>query len=113
NATVAIERKSRASIGSLESSGQLSYWVTAHRAFVSSLSGVHFAAVVLDYDGTLCESHERFQGPGPEVIKVLERLLKAGGVVGVATGRGRSVQEQLRDRLEPSLWSRIPVAYHN
>lgn len=113
NATVAIERKSRAPIGSLESSGQLSYWVTAHRSFVSSLSAVHFAAVVLDYDGTLCESHERFQGPGAEVIKVLEWLLKAGVVVGVATGRGRSVQEQLRDRIEASLWSRVPVAYHN
>lgn len=113
NAAAAIERKSRASVRSLEASGQLSGWVQAHESFVSALSGVRSPAVVLDYDGTLCESHERFHGPGPEVVRNLERLLKAGVLVGIATGRGRSVQEQLRERIDPSLWSRMPVTYHN
>jgi hypothetical protein len=87
--------------------------VRAHESFITALAGVSFSAVVLDYDGTLCESHERYDGPGPEVVESIERLLKAGTLVGIATGRGRSVQEQLRDRVDRSLWFRMPVAYHN
>jgi hypothetical protein len=109
----AIERKSKSTILSLESGGALEGWRAAYRAFTSTLKGAQFGGVVFDYDGTLCEASERFEGPRREVTEQLERLLRAGVVVGIATGRGKSVKEQLRERLSPSLWGRMPIAYYN
>jgi len=34
-------------------------------------------------------------------------------VVGVATGRGKSVRKELRERIDASLWGRMPIAYYN
>jgi hypothetical protein len=69
--------------------------------------------LVLDYDGTLCEAWEKFEGPRREVIEPLERLGRNGVIVGVATGRGKSVKQQLRERGDRSLWDQVPIAYHN
>ena len=72
-----------------------------------------FTALVFDYDGTLCDAWERFEGPRHAVIEHLERLGRCGVLVGVATGRGQSVKQQLRERVDPTLWDRMPIAYHN
>jgi fructoselysine-6-P-deglycase FrlB-like protein/hydroxymethylpyrimidine pyrophosphatase-like HAD family hydrolase len=109
----AIERKSRKTLRSLELRNELTRWRSAYRDYVSTLLGIHFAAVAFDYDGTLCESSERSEGPRREVMEHLGRLFGADVLIGVATGRGKSVREQLRARIDCSRWSSVPVAYYN
>jgi len=109
----AIERKSRKSLQSLELSAEVPAWQTAYHQFVSTLLEGRFAAVAFDYDGTLCESADRFVGPTPEVSGHINRLLREGVVVGIATGRGKSVKEQLRERIDRAYWRMVPIVYYN
>jgi fructoselysine-6-P-deglycase FrlB-like protein len=80
--TVAIERKSRKTIHALESCGEIGRWRAAYHSFVSTLLDARFAALVFDYDGTLCDAWERFEGPRREVIEHLERLSRSGCLSG-------------------------------
>jgi hypothetical protein len=109
----AIERKSRRSWQSLVQSGESTTWREAYRQFVAGLMRGRFAGLACDYDGTLCDAGERFVGPRDAVSEHLNRLLGAGIVVGIATGRGKSVKEQLRERVDRAYWGRVPVAYYN
>ena len=109
----AVYRKAGgAHIGSMPET-QLAFWRGAYRAFVRGLTGAKFSAVVLDYDGTLCEPSRRFDGVSDPVAEALVRVIESAAALGIATGRGRSVGEDLRRRLPPSLWERVVVGYYN
>lgn len=110
---VAIERKTETSIGVLVDRGELDFWKNAHRTFTRRLENSAFSAVVFDYDGTLCDGRDRFRGVGDEIAKQIIRLLDAGIFIGIATGRGKSLKDDLRSRVPPSLWSRVLVGYYN
>ncbi len=84
-----------------------------HRRFVRKLQQNVFAAIVFDYDGTLCAPEQRFSGIDAGVAKELIRVLKAGVPIGIATGRGKSVRESLRQAIPSSLWQQIIVGYYN
>lgn len=110
----AISRKAGADCMTLSAQGRLQFWREAYAGFVAGLRGTEFRAVVFDYDGTLCDASERFDGPGQAVTEKLIDLLRAGILVGIATGRGKSVRKDLRARIKNrSLRSRILIGYHN
>lgn len=72
------------------------------------------SAVVMDYDGTLVDSAKRYEPLDECVASELRRLLDVGVIVGVATGRGDSVQRALRKALpNPCHWPRVVIGYHN
>jgi len=109
-----IERKSGLSIPTLHTRNQLDEWRTHYRAFRETLSRMSFHGVIFDYDGTLCGSAERFTGLRKEVIAGLVALLRAGIVVGIATGRGKSVKEVLRSQIrQRALHKLVVIGYHN
>ena len=110
----AIERKAGVGVTSLAARGELSAWRVAHVGFRQRLREATFGAVVFDYDGTLCDTTERFSGPRAAVAQTIGELLKGGILVGIATGRGRSVRQDLR-RLFPkrSHWKHVLIGYHN
>jgi hydroxymethylpyrimidine pyrophosphatase-like HAD family hydrolase len=87
--------------------------ITALRAFVESLYGRDLGGVILDYDGTLCTGAERFGPLRAELGNECRRLLEAGLIIGIATGRGRSVRESLQQGLPRALWDRVVVGYYN
>ncbi len=87
--------------------------VRAHNAFLRSLSAATYSGLVLDYDGTLCGSENRFGDLDSQVARELVRLLHASIPIGIATGRGRSVRRSLQSALPKSLWKRIIVGYYN
>ena len=109
----AIERKSGLTVPTLEARGQLERWRDAYRGFVARLSAAAFAGVVFDYDGTLCEEQHRFDPLPDDVAAELERLLQAGAIIGVATGRGKSVKRELRAAVDRRHWRRVVVGYYN
>lgn len=83
------------------------------RAYETALTRQTLRAVVFDFDGTLVFSHHRW-GPIPEAVGVhLRRLVDHGITLGIATGRGDSVQIELQRALEGADTRRVLVGYHN
>lgn len=110
---MAIQRK----IGSIASSTpqktQLRTWRNAYRTFVNALARARLRAVVMDYDGTLCDTPDRFKPLSTEVTRELVRLLKHGMIIGIATGRGKSARKELGRAIPPALQGRVVVGYYN
>jgi hypothetical protein len=112
--TAAVERKSGLTVANLRLRGELAGWRQAYAAFLATLRAGRFAAVVSDYDGTLCGMSERYGGPPAGVVERLTGLLQEGVWLGVATGRGKSARKDLRAAFpDASLWDRVLVGYHN
>ncbi|HNO78161.1 MAG TPA: sucrose-6-phosphate hydrolase [Phycisphaerae bacterium] len=111
--TAAIERKVAAPIAIIQSEADVAAWHDAIDAFLKRLRSGRFRAVVFDYDGTLCRASERFTGMSKIVAAELTRLLRSGIHIGIATGRGKSVREALRDSLAKKYWSLVTVGYYN
>jgi hydroxymethylpyrimidine pyrophosphatase-like HAD family hydrolase len=72
-----------------------------------------FQGIVFDYDGTLCDPRDRFAGVLKEVANSLQSLLRQKILVGIATGRGKSVRDSLRNAMDKSLWNSILIGYYN
>lgn len=88
-------------------------WRARCRDWVDAVESKRIGAVVLDYDGTLCEADERFTAPAGPVGAALTSLLDQGMRVGIATGRGKSISTALRTVLPRHLWDRILVGMYN
>lgn len=109
----AIERKSGATVTSLISRGAIDEWRAAYCDFCERLRMARFRGVVLDYDGTLCSETNRFKSLPSAIARQLNRLMRAGIVLGVATGRGKSVKKTLREAITPRYWKNVIVGYYN
>jgi D-arabinose 5-phosphate isomerase GutQ len=83
------------------------------RQFLALARAAEIGAVALDYDGTLCAKDDRFEGLREDLVTECSRLLEAGLHLGIATGRGRSVREELRKVIDPTLWARVKIGYYN
>jgi len=87
--------------------------LSALRHFVKRLCTTKLGALVLDYDGTICSRADRFGPLRPEVARECQRLLEGGLIIGIATGRGRSVRESLQKALPRVFWDRVILGYYN
>lgn len=77
------------------------------------LAQQEFRAVVFDYDGTLCPSQLRDAPPPSAVVAHLQKLIENGIVVGLASGRGGSMQEHLKSVIPEELWGSIHLGLYN
>jgi hypothetical protein len=87
--------------------------LAADAARVERIAACAVGAIVMDYDGTVVETEERFSPPRREVLDELVRLHAAGVVVAIATGRGGSAGEALRDALPRAMHSDVVMGYYN
>ncbi|GJH22669.1 HAD hydrolase family protein [Caballeronia novacaledonica] len=81
--------------------------------FCRRLRGARFRALVCDFDGTFCNTDMRFDGLDSSLIAEIERLVRAGVLIGFATGRGDSLYDDLRAKLDQSLWSRVIIGCYS
>jgi hypothetical protein len=88
-------------------------WQSAARQAASAIADARFASVAIDYDGTLCSPSERFGSMRKEIAAELIRLARAGMHFGIATGRGKSVRDALREVIPEPLWRQFLVGYYN
>jgi HAD superfamily hydrolase (TIGR01484 family) len=81
--------------------------------FLETLRSTRFSGIIFDYDGTLCDLSERFLPLKKEVTDVLNNLLSRNIRIGIATGRGRSTQKNLKDVIDKKYWKKILVGNYN
>ncbi len=84
-----------------------------YRNFVKELRTVSFVGLISDYDGTLCDERDRYRGMSKEVAAELSKLLRAGVIIAIATGRGQSVKHDLRRKIKRSHWGQVTIGYYN
>jgi hydroxymethylpyrimidine pyrophosphatase-like HAD family hydrolase len=112
-AAAAIRRKTGESVHLLREKNTLRFWQHAHADFVDRLEKKNFGAVVLDYDGTVVDTRERFEPARPEIAGELRRIADSDAMLAIATGRGVSVRNDLRSVLPKKVWENVVVGYYN
>ena len=109
--SMAIERKRRAL--TLSPQAHQAKLARALGEFLQCLRQTTFSGLAIDYDGTICARNRRFDPLDRDISDELNALLNQGILLGVASGRGRSVHEQLRSALDPRHWSSVVVGLYN
>lgn len=111
NKRAAISRKTRATSNS-DQDHQLD-WETAYETAIEAVRSAKIGAVVLDYDGTLCDPARRFDAMPIESGEAINRLLDNGAQLAIATGRGPSAGKAMRARINEDYWESVLVGYYN
>lgn len=109
--SVRQKAQARALLDSGERCGRSAYAVGRDR--LSGLGKVRFTGLVLDYDGTVVETRDRYDPPTQVMLTEILRFLDAGVAFGIATGRGGSVGEMLRSVLPVELQEGVTIGYYN
>ena len=107
----AISRKREVTSGAGVS--DMPFWDTAYERALDRISASELGGVVFDYDGTLCRAEDRYSPLGQAIGAGLEQLVELGLCIGVATGRGPSAGDAMRQTLPCHLWDQIVVGYYN
>jgi HAD superfamily hydrolase (TIGR01484 family) len=94
----------------LEHHGTMRRALESFREFLEEQT---FRAIVFDYDGTLCSSQRADGPPHERIVAQLRTLIDSGVLVAIASGRGGSIQEQLRNCLPQSCWQKVYVGLYN
>ena len=81
--------------------------------FLAGFKDLKYSGIVFDYDGTLCDHSERFLQPKQNIADALNDILSKGISVGIATGRGQSVQDSLRKVIREDQWGKVIVGNYN
>lgn len=82
-------------------------------AYLDRLAQASIRGLVLDFDGTCCETPLRLKGMDGEVAAELQRLLDAGMGVAFASGRGDSLYDDLKARLSSTNWPQVLLGCHS
>lgn len=111
----AILKKANKSSLNFLSGKEMDFWRDKFSLFHKKMNTAKFGSIVFDYDGTLCGSESRYNDSLPENLSnEITNLLKAGIVVGIATGRGQSVRTVMQNSIKSKpLWKNIIIGYYN
>ena len=88
-------------------------YAAAFAGWCAQLAQVALGAIVLDYDGTVCETTQRYDSPTQTVQNALLRLLDGGMHLGFASGRGKSLHHGLRSWVPAQHWAAVTVGLYN
>ena len=88
-------------------------WIKRYQHALETVNASRYEALVLDYDGTICDSRNRTGPISVSVAEELTRLGQEGAFLGIATGRGPSAAIELRASLPSRLHDRVLVGYYN
>jgi len=72
-----------------------------------------FHGLILDYDGTVCDHVDRFGAIPKTMGEALNCIVEDGFLLGIATGRGKSVRQALQAAISKNLWRRVQIGYYN
>lgn len=81
--------------------------------YLDILRTTKFQGVVFDYDETLCPSANRFGCLPTDISTALTEIVEQSVILGIASGRGRSVGHSMRESLDHRFWEKVIVGYYN
>lgn len=81
--------------------------------FITRLTETKFGAIVFDYDATLSTMDKRYDDIDPFMAKALTKLLYQGIKIGIATGRGKSVPNSIREFFDESYRDEFLIGMYN
>ena len=61
----------------------------------------------------MCDLPNRFKSPSPKTVEILISLLHKKIPIGIATGRGKSVRNELGEIIPEEFWSNVFIGYYN
>lgn len=108
----AIARKIKKPVANLDKT-EIQFWSQAYDNFIKKLNKTNFGAIVFDYDGTICSSERKFDGPDKLMTMKLNNIVENGFYIGIATGRGKSVRQDLQKIISKNHWSQVLIGYYN
>ena len=111
---VAVRRK--LGVSAEENTELWEYFSNACKRFVQRLNRGKYTTVAFDYDGTLSAKDRKSRytdGLCHEICDALEHLLENGIEIRVATGRGKSVGDSLKNSFDQKYWPLIKIGYYN
>ena len=85
---------------------------SASKSFLALLYDAPIKAIITDFDGTLCNTEDRYIGMCPNIAKELNRLLDEGLQLVLASGRGDSLHKCLKEAFGAQHHSSILVGYY-
>ena len=90
-------------------------WLASYNAFKKTLEAARFGSLVFDYDGTLCSAANRYNGTGVEIKKLLIDFVKKGFVLGIISGRGKSLRADVEEIFSghTKLMKNVLMGYYN
>jgi hypothetical protein len=88
-------------------------YTSAATAWSEQLRARRLHGLVLDYDGTVCWTARRYELPDEEIRAALTRLLEEGLHIGFASGRGRSLHDDLRRWVPEPLWPQVRLGLYS
>jgi fructoselysine-6-P-deglycase FrlB-like protein/hydroxymethylpyrimidine pyrophosphatase-like HAD family hydrolase len=88
-------------------------WPERRDRFVEQLRAAEIRGIVLDYDGTVVSTEHRLDTPRSDVLNAVISLAETGLCIGIATGRGGSVGELLREHVPAHFHRDILIGYYN
>lgn len=89
------------------------FWIKHLMHFRKKINSTKFGCLIMDYDGTLCTMEERTKMPSTEIIKALNSFVCKGFIIGIVTGRGKSIRETLQKCFDKQFWENIVIGYYN
>lgn len=81
--------------------------------FWHNLARKRWGALVFDYDGTLHWKGKDESEVESQIFSLLNELLSHGAVIGIATGRGKSVRQEMQKKIETQYWDKVGIGYYN
>lgn len=87
--------------------------IQAGSRYIERLKSARFSGLVLDFDGTMCETSRREQGLDERLTPIVIDLLQNGLTIAFASGRGNSLHENLRSRLPPETWAQCVLGCYS
>jgi hypothetical protein len=90
-------------------------WRESYKKFTARITGTKYGSLIFDYDGTLCSPANRFKGMSEATAALLINFLKKGFVLGIVSGRGKSLRTDLSNVFnnDPILMENVIVGYYN
>jgi hypothetical protein len=108
NKELAISRK----IGMNPSYDTLKKYEEAYEHNVSLITSKNFKGIIFDYDGTL-HIKNKITEIENDIFNTINELLGQGIIIGIATGRGKSVRKALRNMIKNEFWNLVAIGYYN
>lgn len=85
---------------------------SAFEKFRKMIGNVAFQEIVFDYDATLVEKRSN-SIVEKEIFSIINILLESGILIKIATGRGKSVRLELKEKILPQYWNNVIIGYYN